>query len=268
MTTPQVNPIPPGYPEGFHTITPYLIVREAAELIDFVKEAFGAEERFRTIGSAGGIHAEVKIGDSMVMIGGGRGAWQGTPTPTSIHLYVNDADAVYARAVQAGATSMYAPVDQSYGDREAGVKDLAGNEWYIATHRETGEKPEGFRTITPYLHPKGAAGLVDFLKQAFSAEELFRANKPDGTIAHALIKIGDSRIEMGEAHGEWQPMPATIYMYVNDVDAVYRQALAAGGTSISEPADPPYGGRSAGVQDPRGNTWYIASYKKGAANQS
>lgn len=250
-------------PEGFHTITPYLIVREAAELIDFVKQAFGAEEYVRSTGSAGGIHAEVKIGDSMVMIGGG-GAWEGTPTPTSIHLYVNDADAVYTRAVQAGATSLYKPVDQSYGDREAGVKDLSGNEWFIATHRETGDKPEGFRTITPYLHPKGAAGLVDFLKQAFGAEELYRTNAPDGTIAHATIKIGDSRIEMGEARGQWQPMPTTIYMYVNDADAVYTRALAAGATSISEPADQPYGDRNAGVQDPRGNTWYIATYKKDA----
>lgn len=250
-------------PEGFHTITPYLIVREAVELIDFVKQAFGAEEYIRSTGSEGGIHAEVKIGDSMFMIGGG-GAWQGTPTPASIHLYVNDADAVYTRAVEAGATSMYKPIDQSYGDREAGVKDLSGNEWFIATHRETGDKPEGFRSITPYLHPKGAAGLVDFLKQAFGAEELYRTSAPDGTIAHATIKMGDSRIEMGEAHGQWQPMPMTIYMYVNDVDAVYARALAAGGKSISEPADQPYGDRNAGVQDPSGNTWYIAASKKDA----
>src|SRR5262245_1715525 len=116
------------------SVTAYLAVRPAIELIDFVKRAFGAEELMRTTGSSGGTHAEVRIGDTNVMIGGG-GAWAGTPTPTGLHLYVPDADQVYRRAVEAGAESLYAPVDQPYGDREAGVRDLAGNHWYIATHQ-------------------------------------------------------------------------------------------------------------------------------------
>jgi PhnB protein len=242
---------------GLRTVTPYLICHEAAELIDFVKAAFEAEEHFRTIGSAGGIHAEVQIGDSMVMIGGGA-AWKGTPSPASIHLYVNDADAVYERALQAGATSLQKPVDQDYGDREAGVQDMAGNQWFIATHRETGNMPAGFHSITPFFHPKGAANLVDFLKRAFDAQELSLYKTPDGTIAHAVIGIGNSRIEMGEAHGQWQPMPSTILLDVNDVDEVYRKAISAGGTSAGEPADQTYGSRTAGVQDPHGNTWYIS----------
>lgn len=241
--------------EGFHTITPYLIVQEAAELIAFVKQAFGAEELLRGTGSAGGIHAEVRIGDSIVMIGRG-GAWRGTPMPTAIHLYVKDADAVYKSALRAGATAMREPVDQPYGDREAGVKDLSGNQWYIATHKEKGATsatkfiPEGLRTVTPYLHPRGAAKLIDFLKQAFAAEEAFRANSPDGTVAHAKIKIGDSILEMGEAHGEFQPMPTVFYLYVDDVDALYKRALAARATSLGEPADQHYGDRVAGVKDP------------------
>jgi hypothetical protein len=85
-----VNPIRPG----FLTITPYLIVNEAAELIDFVKNVFGAEEKFRSIGSAGGLHCELKLGDSMLMIGGG-GAWRGAPTPSALHVYVPDVDPVY-----------------------------------------------------------------------------------------------------------------------------------------------------------------------------
>ena len=91
-----VKPIP----EGYHTVTPYLMVKEAPQLIDFVKQAFGAVETFRTTGSAGGIHAEVRIGDSMVMIGG---AWQGKSMPAAIYLYVNDVDTVYKQALQAGA---------------------------------------------------------------------------------------------------------------------------------------------------------------------
>ena len=121
--------------EGFHTVTPYLMVREAAKLIDFVKEAFAATELFRGTGSAGGIHAEVRIGDSMVMIGGA-GTWNGEPMPAAIYLYMDDVDAVYKCALQAGAASLSEPADQPYGDRIAGVKDLFGNVWYIATHIE------------------------------------------------------------------------------------------------------------------------------------
>ncbi len=121
--------------EGFHTVTPYLMVQEAAKLIDFVKEAFAATELFRGTGSAGGIHAEVRIGDSMVMIGGA-GTWNGEPMPAAIYLYMDDVDAVYKRALQAGAASLSEPADQPYGDRIAGVKDPFGDVWYIATHIE------------------------------------------------------------------------------------------------------------------------------------
>jgi PhnB protein len=245
--------------QGFHTITPYLIVREATELIDFVKQAFSAEELYRGTGSAGGVHAEVKIGDSIVMLGGG-GTWSGTPTPTGIHLYVEDADAVYERALQAGAVSLYHPVDQPYGDREASVKDLSGNHWYIATHKGDRFIPEGLRTVTPFLHPKGAERMIGFLKDAFGAEEESRTQSPDGVIHHATVRIGDSMIEMGEAHGEWQPMATTFYMYVDNVDSLYERAVAAGGVSQSAPADQPYGDRVAGVKDPFDNVWYIATH--------
>ena len=259
MTTTAVKPIR----EGFHTITPYLIVQPAAELIDFVKQAFGAEELYRGTGTAGGIHAEVKIGDSIVMIGGGA-ALSRAPMPTGIHLYVRDADAVYERALQAGAAAMYGPIAQAYGDREAGVKDLSGNHWYIATHKATGHIPEGLRAVTPFLHPRGAAQLIDFLKKAFGAEEKSRAQSPDGVIQHATVSIGDSMIEMGEAHGQWQPMATTFFMYVDDVDSLYRRAVAAGAASQSEPADQPYGDRVAGVWDPFDNLWYIATHIKDA----
>lgn len=248
-------------PAGYRTITPYLTVRDAEGLINFVKQAFSAEERFRTIGGAGGIHCEVRIDDAMLMIGGG-GKWQGTPMPTSLHLYVKDADAVYQRALEAGAISVQPPTDQFYGDREAGVKDLAGNYWYIATNKATGHMPEGVNTLMPFLHPKGADKVIDFLKRGFGAEELQRSQSPEGVIQHAALKIGSSVIEMGEAHGEYQPMPTMLYLYVEDCDATYQRALAAGATSISPPADQPYGDRSAGIRDPFGNQWYLATHIK------
>jgi uncharacterized glyoxalase superfamily protein PhnB len=251
--------------EDLHTITPYLTAQKAPELIDFVKQAFGAAELRRGTGSAGGIHASVRIGDSILMIGGG-GAWRGTPMPAAIHLYVPDADAVYQRALEAGATCLRAPVDQAYGDREASVKDLAGNHWYIATHQGGPPIPEGLRSVTPYLHPRGADQLIAFLRRAFGAEETACYRSPDGTILHAQITIGDSVVEMGEAHGDIQPMPAMFYLSVNDVDAWYGRAVQAGAASLAAPAEQPYGARVGSVTDPFGNVWYMATpLKKGKA---
>ena len=116
---------------GFHSVTPYIMVREAEALIEFVKQAFGATETMRAIGSAGGIHAEVRIGESMLMIGGARG---GDPMPAALYLYLADVDAVYQRALAAGATTLAEPANHDDGDRRAGVRDAFGNQWYIATH--------------------------------------------------------------------------------------------------------------------------------------
>ncbi len=244
--------------EAIQSVTAYLAVRPAIELIDFVKRAFGAEELLRTTGSAGGVHAEVRIGDTKVMIGGGS-AWSGAPTPTGLHLYVPDADQVYRHALEAGAESLYAPVDQPYGDREAGIRDLAGNHWYIATHQAGGHVPPGLGSVTPFLHPRGAPALIDFLRQAFAAEELETHRGPEGAIAHAKIRVGGSVIEMGEAHGEWGPMPTMFYLYVDDVDGWYQRALSAGATSLEEPALQPYGERRAAVRDAFDNQWYLAA---------
>jgi uncharacterized glyoxalase superfamily protein PhnB len=127
-----VKPIPDGY----HSVTPYLVVQGAAKLIEFLKKAFGAEEVFPPMRGPDGaiMHAELRIGDSIVMMGDAGGEFQ--PMQSMIHLYVGDADAVCKRALQAGATSVRELADQFYGDRSAGVKDLCGNFWWIATHKE------------------------------------------------------------------------------------------------------------------------------------
>jgi PhnB protein len=127
----SVKPIPDGY----HTVTPYLTIAGVAAVIEFVKEAFGATERGRMARPDGTVmHAEVQIGDSVVMLGEATSEWR--PMPSNLHLYMPDVDAVYERALQAGATSLRPPADQFYGDRSAGVKDVAGNSWWIATHVE------------------------------------------------------------------------------------------------------------------------------------
>ncbi|HVO60774.1 MAG TPA: VOC family protein [Terriglobales bacterium] len=259
MTTTATSGVRPG----FHTITPYLIVPNAAETIEFVKQAFGAEETMRGTGSAGGIHAELRIGDSMMMIGGGgpgitlRQAI--TPMPTGLHVYVPDTDAAYARALEAGATSLHAVADMPYGERSGSVRDRAGNEWYIATaHRQL---PEGMRAVNVYLHPHGVDRLVEFVKDAFGAEEIeLHREKPDGPIVHGELRLGDSILEMGEAHGQWLPMPTMLYLYLDDADAAYEKAIAAGAKSLWAPADQPYGDRNAGVQDEWENQWILATH--------
>jgi PhnB protein len=123
-------------------------------------------------------------------------------------------------------------------------------------------KPDGYHSVTPYLVVPGVAKLIDFLKQAFDATEIERMAKPDGSIMHAEVRIGDSVVMMGEAGGKFQPMPAMVYLYVDDTDASYRRALQAGATSVMEPADQFYGDRNAGVRDPSGNMWWIATHKE------
>lgn len=245
---------------GFHTITPYLIISGAAQWIEFVKQAFGAEERFRVKrpGTETVMHAEVKIGDSMIELADAND--QFPPLPGAIWLRVNDVDATYNRAVDAGATPMVPPADQDYGSRDGWVKDMCGNNWYIFTPVAGNAIFEGLRSVTPYLHPVRAPQVIEFLKRAFGAEETYRAQSPDGVVHHAQVRIGDSVIGMGEAHGLYQPMPRTLHLYVPDVDSSYERALAAGAESLQAPADQPYGDRSAGVKDPFGNRWFLATH--------
>lgn len=259
------KPVPP-VPEGYLTVTPYIMVQGAAQLIDFVKEAFGATETFRTTGSAGGLHAEVRIGDSMLMLGGSPGM-SFPEMPTAIHLYVNEVDAVFQKAIDAGGTSIQKPSDQDYGERVGGIRDPFGNQWYIATlGKDATHVPKDHHTIAAYLHPHRAGKMIDFLKKALGAVEVFRAESPDGIIHHAQIRIGDSYVEMGDAHGPYQPMPTAFYLYVPDVDALYDRAVRGGAISEQPPKDQPYGDRTAHVRDPFGNSWYIATHFKNVSS--
>lgn len=130
-------------PDGYHSVTPYLIVDDGARALEFYKQAFGATEVFRMDGPDGKIgHAEIKIGDSHVMLAdehpemGGRSARSFGGSPVSLMIYVEDVDAVVGRAVEAGATLTRPVADQFYGDRTGGVTDPFGHVWYVATHVE------------------------------------------------------------------------------------------------------------------------------------
>ncbi len=120
--------------------------------------------------------------------------------------------------------------------------------------------PEGYHTVTPAFRVTGAARVIDFMKQAFDATEIDRYTAPDGTVAHAELRIGDSIVMLGEPGERFQPMPASLHVYVPDVDETYRRAIEAGATSLREPADQFYGDRSGGVRDPGGNEWWISTH--------
>jgi PhnB protein len=120
--------------------------------------------------------------------------------------------------------------------------------------------PEGYHTVTPYLVVEGAAGLIDFLKQAFDAKEVFRMPGPNDTIGHAEVKIGNSMIMLADASAEHPACPGMICLYVEDVDTLYQRAIAAGATSVKELANQFYGDRSGGVKDASGMSWWISTH--------
>ena len=189
-----------GIRPGLRSVTVYLISPWAPELMEFVKQAFGAEETFRAMGSAGGMHAEARIGDCMLMIGGGY-EYKGESRTAASHLYVPDVDATYQRALALGAASLSEPADMSYGERGAGVKDLAGNSWYLAAGFGDQYVQEGCDALMPYFHARGADELVGFIQRAFGGTPMDRHANPDGTVAQARVRLGTSVLELSDAGG-------------------------------------------------------------------
>jgi PhnB protein len=241
--------------EGFTTVTPYIMARDEA-FTNFLKQAFGAVET-ETTKTPRGVHRELRIGDSMLMVGESAEETEVPIRPSAYHLFVEDADGTYERALAAGATSLGAPADRPYGERSGFVQDALGNYWYIGRSLRGPAVPEGHRTITPYLHPTDAPAYIDFLTRAFGAVEEARHHAPNGRVMHAEVRIGNAVLEMGEPDPA-RPMPATFYLYVDDADALYHRAVAAGATALAPPADMFYGDRVGSVQDSTGTIWYIA----------
>jgi PhnB protein len=129
----------------------------------------------------------------------------------------------------------------------------------MATTTKVKAVPEGHHTVCPYIVVSGVAKLIDFAKQVFGATEVHVSKRPDGSVMHAEIRIGDSIIMMGEGAGI-KAFPAMLHLYLEDVDAVYQRAIQAGAKSVREPADQPYGDRTGGVEDAFGNQWWIATH--------
>jgi len=244
---------------GFNNVAPYFLVNGAPKFMDFLVSAFEATERIRVPRPDGSImHAEVRIGDSVIEFA--EANEQYPPRPMTTHLYVPDSDTTYARALKAGATSVYSVADQHWGDRQGCVKDEFGNIWYIATPKGWIPSVEGIRAVQPFLHLRDAHNIIPFVEAAFGAEALGVAKSPEGHILHAPIQIANATFEIDEARGEFQPTPAYLHVYVPDADALYAQAVRAGATGVTPPQNTTYGDRAATVKDPFGNTWFLATH--------
>ena len=136
--------------------------------------------------------------------------------------------------------------------------------------------PDGYHTVTPYFTVRDAARAVEFYKQAFGATELMRMAEPDGKIRHAEIRIGNSPIMIGDEFPEFSEMrsfqglggsPVSVYLYVEDVDAMFNRAVAAGAKVRSPIKDEFYGDRVGAVEDPYGLAWFIATHKEDVAHE-
>jgi len=133
--------------------------------------------------------------------------------------------------------------------------------------------PDGYHSVQPYLMLKDCAAAIAFYTKAFGAKEKFRMPNPDGRIGHAEIQIGDSVVMMADEAPQIDAFsaehfggsPVTLLVYTEDCDGMYKQALSAGALSLREPADQPYGDRMAGVKDPFGYKWWIATHIKDVA---
>lgn len=119
----------------------------------------------------------------------------------------------------------------------------------------------GFNSVTPYLIVDDALALIAFMRDVFDAQEIRRDLHKDGSIMNVEMKLGSSVVELSQGSANWPSSPCSLHVYVADTDAAYARALAAGATVLYEPADMPYGERSAGVRDSNGNNWFIATYQ-------
>jgi PhnB protein len=245
---------------NFPNIAPYFLVEEAPQFIDFLVAAFEGIERIRVPRPDGSImHGEVAIGNSVIELGDANEQYPQRSMTT--HLYVPDADATFARALEAGATSLHVPTDDHpSGDRWGAATDPFGNTWYIATRKGWVPGPEGILTLQPYLHLRNAHDMIPFIEAAFGAKATGVHKSPDGVVRHATIDIAGATFEIDEASSESQPNQSYLHVYVPDTDALYTQAVAAGAKGVQAPYTAPYGDRAATITDPFGNTWFLATY--------
>lgn len=287
-------------PQGYNTVNPYITVKDVPALISFLQRAFGGIVTEQIEQPDGQIeHAEVQVGDSLLMLGPSRLDAlidrHGKNLPTTLYVFVPDVDATYARAMSCGAHAWELPRETFYGDRIAAVTDSNGNAWWIATRKESldarelqaradrhwrahGSRPAlaaahtsatspppDYRMVNPYISVDDAAGFVAFVEQAFDGTLIRQIKQPDGRLQHAELRVGNAVLMVGPpevdalAQLEDHYRTASFYVFVCDVDATCDKAISCGATLMESPVKRYFGDRVAEVTDPHGNHWWIAS---------
>lgn len=185
-----------------------------------------------------------------------------------IQLKVKEIEAEFKKLKKLGATFRN-KITEGKGGKQVLLEDPSGNpiELFEPFKQKVHPIPEGFHTITPYLLLKDAAGLLNFMQQAFDADVMYRTDDEEGRILHCTVKIGDSMLMLSGVTDRIKPMPCMLHLYVKEVDVVYRQAVDAGGKSLREPENQFYGDRSAGIKDMWGNQWWIATHIQDAVEE-
>lgn len=252
-------------------VYPYLIVRDAAAAIDFYRTVFGAEEIFRLPAEKGRIgHAELKLGPMTMMLAdeypelGIRSPLAYGGTGTTLHLHVDDVDTLAATAVRSGATMVRAPADYDHGERQCRVRDPFGHEWLLGHEiAKASPAPRPGNGARPNLYPalrfRDELGAMDWLERAFGFARHAVYTGDDGQLVHAELKLGSGILMMGSAPED--KLGFSIYVYVEDLDAHYARARAAGAEIVRPLADTSYGSREYGARDLDGHLWYFGTYQ-------
>jgi PhnB protein len=248
-------------------VFPYLIVGDAAAAIEFYRKVFGAKETLRVpdpdqrrIG-----HAELTLGPMTIMLAdeypelGIRSPAAFGGSGLRMHLHVDDVDALAQDAVRAGATMLMEPADQGHGERQCRLRDPFGHEWLLG--QEIGKTARGIggQNLFPALRFKDEPAAMDWLERAFGFQRHAVYTDDDGAIVHAELRLGSGVMMLGSPPED--RLGFSIYVWVEDLEAHYARACAAGAEIVRRLGDTSYGTREYGARDLDGHLWYFGTYR-------
>jgi len=265
----------PAITPAIREVYPYLVVRGAAAAIEFYREVFAAEEILRMEDPDGRRigHAELTLGPITIMLADeypelgilSPAAFGGTGV--TLHLHVDDADALAERALRAGATMVREPADYDHGERQCRVRDPFGHEWLLGHEigrAAVGDAPPGppkagAPNVFPGLRYRDEHAAMDWLARAFGFERHALFTDDDGVVVHAEMRLGPGIVMLGAAPECEEGF--NVYVYVEDVDAHHARARAAGAEIVRPLANTGYGTREYGARDLDGHYWYFGTYR-------
>ena len=255
---------------GIREVFPYLIVPDAPAAIAYYRDVFGAEVTLRIDDPPNGRvgHAELRLGPATIMLAdeypelGIRSPVAYGGTGLRMHLHVDDLDALAERAVGAGATMVSQPKDYDHGERQCRVRDPFGHEWLLGQDISGASRPAvraaGTPNIFPGLRYRDEHAAMDWLARAFGFARHAVFTDDAGAVVHAELRLGPGIVMMGAAPECEEGF--NIYVHVEDVDAHYARAVAAGAEITRPLADTSYGSREYGARDLEGHCWYFGTY--------